>query len=83
MPVEEGNSQSASPVASPRTSDVAEEVEEEPPIELKVRGLSDGFLQVATEIEQIVEENVIDEPAPTLIKRILKCLANVIKAFKK
>jgi hypothetical protein len=70
---EDGNTPSASPTASDAT---------EEPIEIRERNLSDGFLQVATEIEAITEDAVI-EPTPNLFKRILSCLMRVLSAFFK
>jgi hypothetical protein len=74
MPNEDGNSVST----SPRPSEASETTNEEP-IEVKERNLSDGFLQIATELHEIVEEPV--EPTPTLFAKILACFARVFSAF--
>jgi hypothetical protein len=70
---EDGNTQSGT--SSEATN------EELPTItEVQERNLSDGFLQIATEIDAITEETPI-EPTPNLLKRILSCFARVLGAF--
>jgi hypothetical protein len=76
MPIEDGNSVSTSPRPS-EASETTEATEE--PIEVKERNLSDGFLQIATALHEIVEEPV--EPTPTLFAKILSCFARVFGAF--
>jgi hypothetical protein len=75
--LEDGNTPSGSPTPTPRNSDGEDEI----PLEITERNLSDGFLQVATEIEHITDEDV--EPTPNLLKRILLCLARLLSAFFK
>jgi hypothetical protein len=56
---------------------------EDEPIEITERNLSDGFLQVATEIEQITEENATSGSTPNIFSRILACLSRTLAAFFK
>jgi hypothetical protein len=81
MPVEEGTSASASPAASPTASPTASPRTSngEEQIELQERGLSDGFLQAAEELQQITEEDLA--VTPSLWRRLLNCLGRVLNAF--
>jgi hypothetical protein len=92
MVIEDGNTPSASPTVTPRTSNASSDAtNEELPIEITERNLSDGFLQLATEIEHLVEvEEVpclaeeVPIPIPTLYAKILACFGRVLGAcFKK
>jgi hypothetical protein len=84
MVIEDGNTPSASPTVTPRTSDATNEE----PIEIKERNVSDGFFQVAIELEQIVETVdapivPIPIPIPTLYAKILGCVGRVLGACLK
>jgi hypothetical protein len=60
---DDGNSASASPTITPRTSNASDsEATNEEPIEVKERNLSDGFLAAATELHEIVDAPT--EPTP-------------------
>jgi hypothetical protein len=84
MVIEDGNTPSASPTVTPRTSNASSDAtNEELPIEITERNLSDGFLQVATEIERLTDENVVAEPTPNIFARILSCIGRVLSAFWK
>jgi hypothetical protein len=77
----EGNTPSGTPRPSNASTSSSDATNEEQPTleEVKERNLSDGFLQVATELHELAEAPT--EPTPTLFARILSCIARVLGAF--